>query len=105
MRCAAFSGFARALKNSKGVVTRLLRLATIAGLIWPIPEAFDDAGLERLLYRLCCAREPTFAEPGYAQVHRELKKNGVTLTLFWEECRQAVGERSYQYTAFSTRYR
>jgi transposase len=38
-------------------------------------------------------------------VHQELKKKGVTLTLLWEEYRQAVGERGYQYTAFCTRYK
>jgi len=35
------------------------------------------------------AREPTFAEPDYALVHQELKRKGVTLTLLWEEYRQA----------------
>ena len=57
------------------------------------------------LGRQSAAREPTFAEPDYALVHQELKKKGVTLTLLWEEYRQAVGDRGYQYTAFCTRYR
>jgi transposase len=101
----SLEAIARSLKISKGVVAKYLRLATAAGLTWPIPEALDDAGLEKLLYRQGAAREPTFAEPDYALVHQELKKKGVTLTLLWEEYRQAVGERGYQYTAFCTRYR
>ncbi len=101
----SLEAIARALKISKGVVAKYLRLASAAGVTWPIPEALDDAGLEKLLYPQGAAREPTFAEPDYAVVHQELKKKGVTLTLLWEEYRQAVGERGYQYTAFCTRYR
>ena len=51
---------ARALKISKGVVAKYLRLAMAAGLSWPIPDALDDAALEKLLYRQGAAREPTF---------------------------------------------
>lgn len=102
----SLEAIARALKISKGVVAKYLRLATAVGLTWPIPEDLDDAGLEKLLYQqVFSAREPTFAEPDYALVHQELKKKGVTLTLLWEEYRQAVGERGYQYTAFCTRFR
>ena len=96
---------ARALNISKGVVAKYLRLASAAGLSWPLPDDLDDSGLEKLLYRQVTAREPTFAEPDYAGVHQELKKKGVTLTLLWEEYLQAVGERGYQYTAFCTRYK
>ena len=101
----SLEGIARALKISKGVVAKYLRLASTAGLTWPIPEALDDSGLEKLLFRQAVAREPTFAEPDYAVVHQELKKKGVTLTLLWEEYLQAVGDRGFQYTAFCTRYR
>jgi transposase len=96
---------ARALNISKGVVAKYIRLASAAGLSWPLPDELDDGGLEKLLYRQVAAREPTFAEPDYALVHQELKKKGVTLTLLWEEYLQAVGGRGYQYTAFCTRYK
>ena len=101
----SLEAIARALKISKGVVSKYLRLASDAGLGWPLPDDLNDADLERLLYRQVAAREPTFVEPDYAWVHQELKKKGVTLTLLWEEYRQSVGERGYQYTAFCTRYR
>ena len=96
---------ARALNISKGVVAKYLRLASAAGLSWPLPDELDDSGLEKLLYRQVAARDPTYAEPDYALVHQELKKKGVTLTLLWEEYLQAVGGRGYQYTAFCTRYK
>ena len=101
----SLDAIARALNLSKGVVAKYLRLALAAGLGWPLPEDLDDSGLEKLLYRQAVAREPTYAEPDYALVHQELKKKGVTLTLLWEEYRQAAGRRGYQYTAFCTRYK
>ena len=101
----SLDAIAKALKLSKGVVVKYVRLAGAAGLTWPLPDDLDDSGLEKLLYRQVTAREPTFAEPDYAGVHQELKKKGVTLTLLWEEYLQAVGERGYQYTAFCTRYK
>ena len=101
----SLEAIARALSISKGVVAKYLRLATDAGLGWPLPEDLDDAGLEKRLYRQPSARISAFAEPDYAQVHQELKRKGVTLILLWEEYRQDVGEIAYQYTAFCTRYR
>lgn len=87
---------ARALNLSKGVVAKYIRLASAAGLSWPLPDDLDDAGLEKLLYRQVAAREPTYAEPDYARIHQELKKKGVTLTLLWEEYLQAVGGRGWK---------
>jgi transposase len=96
---------ARALKISKGVVAKYIKLATIAGISWPIPEELNDRDLERLLLRQGPYKEPTYAEPDHAQTHQELKKKGVTLLLLWEEYQQTVGVRAYQYTAFCLHYR
>lgn len=101
----SLEAIARALKISKGVVAKYLRLTEVAGIGWPLPEELDDAALERLLYRQAEARSSAYIEPDYAKVHQELKKKGVTLTLLWEEYRQATLDRGYQYTAFCTRYR
>lgn len=96
---------ARALKISKGVVAKYIKLATSAGISWPIPEELNDRDLERLLLRQGPYKEPTYAEPDHAQTHQELKKKGVTLLLLWEEYQQTVGVRAYQYTAFCIHYR
>lgn len=101
----SLEAIARALLLSKGVVVKYLQLAEAAGVTWPLPEDLDDGRLERSLYRQPEARTPAFVEPDYAGVHQELKKKGVTLTLLWEEYRQSAGDRSYQYTAFCTRYK
>lgn len=101
----SLEAIARALNISKGVVSKYLRLASDAGLGWPLPDDLDDRALEKRLYQQPTARACTFAEPDCAQVHQELKRKGVTLILLWEEYRQTVGDTAYQYTAFCTRYR
>ena len=101
----SLEAIARAMNISKGVVAKYLRLATEAGLAWPLPEELDDGALEKRLYQQPAARMSAFAEPDYAQVHQEPKRKGVTLILLWEEYRQQVGDGAFQYTAFCTCYR
>ena len=101
----SLEAIARALGISKGVVAKYLKLATDAGLGWPLPDDLNDAALERRLYQQPTARASAFTEPDYANVHQELKRKGVTLILLWEEYRVAVGDAAYQYTAFCTRYK
>lgn len=101
----SLEAIARALKLSKGVVAKYLKLAADAGLGWPLPDDLDDGALERRLYGQPTAKASAFIEPDHATIHQELKKKGVTLTLLWEEYRQAAGDHAYQYTAFCTRYK
>ena len=101
----SLEAIARALNLSKGVVAKYVRLCETAGLSWPLPDELDDGALERRLYRQPESRASAFATPDYAQIHQELKKKGLTLTLLWEEYRERAGEKSYQYTAFCTHYR
>lgn len=101
----SLEAIARALNLSKGVVAKYLKLATAAGLAWPLPEDLDDGTLERRLYGQPAAKVSAFVEPDHAAIHQELKRKGVTLTLLWEEYRQVAGDGAYQYTAFCTRYK
>ena len=101
----SLEAIARALNISKGVVAKYLKLATAAGLGWPLPDELDDGTLERRLYQQPMARASAFTEPDYANVHQELKRKGVTLILLWEEYRAEAADAAYQYTAFCTRYR
>lgn len=96
---------ARALRISKGVVAKYLRLAKAHGLGWPLPADLGDEALEALLYPSTSQRELGYAVPDYAQVHQELKRKGVTLQLLWQEYRQEALARAYRYTAFCTHYR
>ena len=53
-----------------------------AGFGWPLPEELDDAELEAMLFA-SAARPPSPLRPlpDWAQVHREIRRKGVTLQL------------------------
>jgi transposase len=97
----------RAVGVSIGAVSKYCGLAERVGLSWPVLEGLDDCEIERLLQPAAHAVAPALRiEPDYAQVHRELKRKGVTLTLLWEEYRgEHPGEPTYRYTQFTQRYR
>ena len=80
----------------------LLR-AKEAGLSWPLPAELDDAALEALLF----PPQPSEKErplPDWRCVHRELRRNGVTLALLWHEYRAAQPD-GYGYSRFCELYR
>lgn len=82
-----------------------LKRARRAGLAWPLPDDVDDERLEAQLYP---PPEATPADqrplPDWAQVHRELKRKGVTLELLWQEYRGEHPE-GYGYSRFCDLYR
>jgi hypothetical protein len=75
----SLEAIARALKISKGVVAKYLRLADGAGTWLADAGRLRRCGAGAVALPASAAREPTFAEPDYALVHQELKKKGVTL--------------------------
>ena len=94
---------ARACGVGVGTVNRYLRRAASCGVGWPLPAALDDAALEaRLFPRAVPVRERV--RPDCAHIHRELKRDGVTLQLLWEEYAQ-VHPDGYRYTQFCEIYR
>jgi hypothetical protein len=86
-------------------VADCLSQATGAGLQWPLPEGMDDRDLEERLYRRA-ALPPTGQrpQPDWAEVHRELRRKGVTPQLLWMEFKQRCPE-GHQYTQFVQHYR
>jgi transposase len=95
----------RALSLSKSVVGKLLMLAKEAGLCWPLPEGLFDEELERRLYPPRYPKSTCFVAPDFAWVHQELKRQGVTLQLLWEEYRANHAGPTYRYTSFCVGYR
>lgn len=90
---------------SRPTVGEYLKRAEKAGLSWPLPEALDDAELERRLFPPAVTIPAgQRAEPDWAVVHRELKRKGVTLTLLWDEYKAANPE-GFQYSWFCEHYR
>ena len=94
---------ARACGVGLGTVNRYLRRAAECGLGWPLPADLDDAALEaRLFPRGAPVRDRV--RPDCAHIHRELKRDGVTLQLLWEEY-AGVHPDGYRYTQFCGIYR
>ena len=95
---------ARSLALSPTTVGEYLRRAHNAGLGWPLPP-LDDAQLEARLYPLSArGKADTRPLPDWAEVHRQLKRKGVTLQLLWQEYKAAHPE-GLQYSQFCDRYR
>ncbi len=96
---------AQACAMGVGTVTLYLRRTAQSGLGWPLPAELDDAALEaRLFRRPAPVRDRVRVRPDCAYVHRELKRDGVTLQLLWEEYAQ-VHPSGYRYTQFCEIYR
>ena len=75
-------------------VHKYLKRAEAAGVTWPLPEDWDEARVEAMVFP---RREPSIAEhnpartpPDFAAIHEQLRGSKyVTLQLLWEEYRQA----------------
>ena len=96
---------ADALGISKGVVTKYVGLAAVAGLDWPAIQAASDTELDHRLYVLQ-ERPRDHVQPDYARLHHELRRKGMTLMLLWEEYRADHADRqTYAYAQFCVNYR
>ncbi len=88
---------------SASTVARTVELGKKAGLSWPLPENWDDARLQAELYpKLPVAQRRS--EPDFKQVHLQLGRKGVTLSLLWQEYRAQCPE-GYGYSSFCNLYR
>ena len=90
---------------SRSTVADYLRRAEVAGLYWPLPDGLDEEALERRLFPPPPpAQSRLFTEADWAEIHRELKRPGVTLALLWDEYRSQHPD-GYGYSAFCEHYR
>ena len=99
---------ARALQLSKGVVSKYIAAARVAGLDWPALVAMDEAALAAALFAPTSTNKPRGERvlPDVLSIHRELRRKGVTLQLLWEEYLAAhAGQPTYRYTQFVEHYR
>jgi transposase len=96
---------AQSISVGYGTVWDYLHRATKVGLSWPLPKEIDDISLEKLLFPDV---KSEFKElkpiPDYDQIHKELKRKGVTLLLLWEEYFQ-IHPNGYRYSHFCDLYR
>ena len=94
---------AQACTLGLGTVSLYLQRTAQQGLGWPLPAELDDAALEARLYPRATALRNR-VRPDCAYIHRELKRDGVTLQLLWEEYAQ-VHPNGYGRTQFFALYR
>ncbi len=97
---------ASSLGLGQSTVSEYLKRAERSGLSWPLPDGLSTAALEgRLFHPTGGATRKGLATPDWAHVHRELRRNGVTLSLLWEEYRAARPIDGYGYSRFCELYR
>ena len=95
----------RSLKLGHGTVGDYVMRAEAAGVGWDEVEGMDEEALESKLF-------PRQLDPGilarplpdWAEMHRELRRKGMTLALLWQEYREAHPE-GYGYSRFCQLYR
>jgi transposase len=95
---------ARVCLIGKETVREYLGRAAEAGLTWPLPEGLSEEDLERRLFPRVPVSVRKESEPNWSEIHRELRKKGITRQLLWEEYRQGA-PRGYHYSQFCERYR
>src|SRR6266852_1602786 len=74
-------------------VHKYLKRAEAAGVRWPLPEDWDEARLEAMLFPrpepAALEKPPGRTLPDLASIHEQLRSNKyVTLQLLWEEYRR-----------------
>jgi transposase len=87
-------------------VREYLERAKRSSMSWPLPEELDDRQLEQRLFGR--AAPPPIAGqqplPDWTEIHRELRRPGVTLQLLWMEYKERYPD-GFQYTWFTQHYR
>lgn len=95
---------AKSTATSRSTVADYLLRASAAGISWPLPDGMDEEQLERLLFPSatgCILRGRPV--PDWSDVHRELRRKGVTLALLWHEYKEKTPD-GYQYSWFCHQY-
>lgn len=91
---------------ARSTVISTLQRADTLGINWSNIQGLSEQDVSKKLYpRTTEGRQ--YRMPDYEQIHKEMQKSGVTLSLLWveycEQCR-AVGEIPYQSTQFNKYY-
>jgi len=93
--------------RSRNTVSEVFQLADEHNLAWPLDDAMTDRELFALFFPERASRSDR-KEPDYQYIHNELAKDGVTLTLLWNEyCTSCYEEGTIPYmsTQFCDKYR
>lgn len=90
---------------SASTVSECVTHAKAAGISWPLPEGINDEALEARLYpkQAGGSRRREIAPPDWPQVHQELRRKGVTLSLLWLAYRREHPQ-GYGYSQYCRHY-
>lgn len=94
--------------SSHHTVEDTLKAAHEKGITWPLDEDITNVDLQEILFPGKYAYASLYTVSDFTQIHQELAKKGVTLTLLWHEyCEKvrATGGVPYMYTQFCDKYR
>lgn len=94
---------ARSLGVGHSTVSEYLRRAKVADLNWPVAAELSDAEIERCLFPAPIPSHVPRPVPQWDEIHRELRRKGVTLQLLWLEYKEAHTD-GYQYSQFCEHY-
>jgi transposase len=96
---------AQSCSVSPSTVSEYITHAKAAGLSWPLPEEINNEKLNELLFpQRGSASGHNIPQPDWAEVHKELRRKSVTLSLLWVEYRQEH-PGGYGYSQFCYHYR
>lgn len=94
------------VRVSTGAVTKYLKRFEQSGLTWPLSDEIDDTTLiNRLLPSATEPQRKGLIDPDWQEVHRELKRKGMTKQLLWEEYCEVYPHNAYSYPQYCHRYR
>src|ERR1700693_159878 len=89
LTAAGVSGneIARRVGVASSTVRLTLKRLASAGLSWPLPAEMTDSALEAALFAAAGTKQGhrRHTEPDWAEIHRELERKHVTLTMLWDE--------------------
>ena len=95
---------ALSLSIGRTTLREYLHCARKAGIRWPLPEDLSDSDLERLLFPpISRDGNKNIPLPDWNYIHSELRRDGVTLLLLWEEYCE-VHTDGYGYSRFCELY-
>ena len=96
---------ARSLNISTGVVSKYIKLATICGLSWPLPDNTNDQELSALFKKPRDQKVTSLRDQlDFAKIHQEMKRKGMTLQLLWEEYKDEQ-QKHLSYSRYCYYYR
>ncbi|HML32312.1 MULTISPECIES: IS21 family transposase [Sporomusa] len=101
------TGIAGSCGCSRKTVRNVLKRAKDLDIAWPLKAKTTDVDLEKMFFPNKSVPEPARKYPDYEYIDKEIKRNGVTLKLLWneycEECRQC-NELPLMYSQFCFHY-